>query len=87
MDMSRRAMLTDVLAGAAVAAVGVTTVGWAVAPKALEAAPTGIPKPAGAELDELIKEVRVVVVNPRRRRGRRRWVCWWRRGRRVCGWR
>jgi hypothetical protein len=23
----------------------------------------------------------------RRRRRRRRWVCYWRRGRRVCGWR
>ena len=22
-----------------------------------------------------------------RRRPRRRWVCWWRRGRRICGWR
>jgi hypothetical protein len=21
------------------------------------------------------------------RRARRRWICWWRRGRRVCGWR
>ena len=26
-----------------------------------------------------------VVVLPSRRR--RRWVCWWHRGRRVCGWR
>ncbi|MCK1392479.1 twin-arginine translocation signal domain-containing protein [Bradyrhizobium sp. 1] len=24
---------------------------------------------------------------PRRGRRRRRWVCWWHRGRRVCGWR
>ncbi len=27
-----------------------------------------------------------VVVRPARPR-RRRWVCWWHRGRRVCGWR
>jgi hypothetical protein len=87
MDMSRRAMLTDVLAGAAVAAVGITTIGWAVAPNAAEAAPTGIPKPVGAESDELIERVQVVVVGPRRRRHRGRRVCWWHRGRRVCGWR
>lgn len=31
-------------------------------------------------------EAQVVVVAPRHRR-RRRWVCWWSRGRRVCGWR
>ena len=85
MDMSRREMLTDVLAGAAITAVGVTMIGWAVAPKGAEAAPIGIHKPAGAESDELIKKAQVVVVNPRRRR--RRWVCWWRRGRRICGWR
>jgi hypothetical protein len=24
---------------------------------------------------------------PPRHRRRRRWVCWWHRGRRVCGWR
>jgi hypothetical protein len=24
---------------------------------------------------------------PRRRPRHRRWVCWWHRGRRVCGWR
>jgi hypothetical protein len=24
---------------------------------------------------------------PPPRRRRRRWVCWWHRGRRVCGWR
>jgi hypothetical protein len=23
----------------------------------------------------------------RHRRRRRRWVCWWHRGRRICGWR
>lgn len=34
--------------------------------------------------DETIHKARVVVVAPRRRR---RWACWWHRGRRVCGWR
>ena len=86
MDMNRRAMLTDVLAGAAVAAVGVTVIGWAAAPGVAEAAPISLAKPPGAESDELLERARVVVVGPGRRR-RRRWVCWWRRGRRVCGWR
>jgi hypothetical protein len=30
-----------------------------------------------------VQRAQVVVARPRRRR----WVCWWRRGRRVCGWR
>ena len=34
--------------------------------------------------DMQAQKARVVVVAPRRRR---RWVCWWHRGRRVCGWR
>ena len=57
--------------------------GIALAPAALEAMPIdsrvrdGLPDAEKAQ---------VVVVNPRRQR-RRRWVCWWRRGRRVCGWR
>ena len=80
MDMSRRKMLTDVLAGAAVAGVGFTAIGLVVAPKCAEAAPVVIARPAGAEADELIEKAQVVV-RPRRRRR-----CWWRRGRRVCGW-
>jgi len=48
MEMNRRAMLTNVLAGAAVAAVGVTVIGWVAAPGAAEAAPINIAKPAGA---------------------------------------
>jgi hypothetical protein len=37
--------------------------------------------------DSLIEKAQVVVVGPRRRGRRRRWVCWWHRGRRQCGWR
>jgi hypothetical protein len=81
MDMSRREMLTDVLASAAVAVVGFTAISWVVAPTCAEAAPSGIARPAGAEADELIEKAQVVV-GPRRRRRR----CWWRRGRRVCRW-
>jgi len=83
MDMSRREMLTDILASAAVAGVGFTAIGWVAAPEFAKAAPAGIARPAGAEADELIEKVQVVVVGPRRRRRR----CWWRRGRRVCSWR
>ena len=81
MDMSRREMLTDVLASAAVAGVGFTAIGWVVVPKCAEAAPAGIARPAGAEAYVLIEKIQVV--GPRRRRRR----CWWRRGRRVCSWR
>ena len=48
MEMNRRALLTNVLAGAAVAAVGVTVIGRVAAPGAAEAAPINIAKPAGA---------------------------------------
>jgi hypothetical protein len=34
--------------------------------------------------ETMIQQAQVVVVAPRRRRRR---VCWWSRGRRVCGWR
>jgi hypothetical protein len=34
-------------------------------------------------LNEDVRRAQVVVTRPRRRR----WVCWWHRGRRVCGWR
>ena len=37
-----------------------------------------------ADSDPLIQKAQTVIVGPRRRR---RWVCWWRRGRRICGWR
>lgn len=33
--------------------------------------------------ETMIQQAQVVVVAPRRRRR----VCWWSRGRRVCGWR
>lgn len=39
-----------------------------------------------ANSDPSIWKAQAVVVAPRRRR-RRRWTCWWRRGRRICGWR
>ncbi len=58
----------------------------ALAPSAAGALPLGAGE-AGRLVDPLEVEVKPaqVVVAPRRRR--RRWVCWWHRGRRICGWR
>jgi Zn-dependent alcohol dehydrogenase len=87
--MSRRAMLTNILPGAAVAIAGVGTIGWAVAPEIADAMPLAIDKGNHVKVDDPVVKTQVVVVNPGRRRGRRRrrWVCWWHRGRRRCGWR
>ena len=86
--MSRRAMLTKVLPGAAVAIAGVGAIGWAVAPEAADAMPVAIAKGNNLKVDNPVVKAQAVIVNPRRhsRRGRR-WVCWWHRGRRHCGWR
>jgi hypothetical protein len=89
--MSRRAMLTNILPGAAVAIAGVGTLGWAVAPEVADAVPLAIAKGNHVTVDDRVVKAQAVVVNPSRRRGRgrgrRRWVCWWHRGRRRCGWR
>ncbi len=86
--MSCRAMLTNVLPGAAVAIAGVGAIGWAVAPEAADAMPLAIAKGNNLKVDNPVVKAQAVIVNPRRhsRRGRR-WVCWWHRGRRHCGWR
>ncbi len=89
--IDRRTVLRQFLAGTVVVAAGVTTAGVTFAPEPAEALPL-----SGANIlkpDNLVQEAQFVVVGPRRRyyrrwnRRRRRWVCWWRRGRRVCGWR
>ena len=84
--MSRRAILTNVLPGAAVAIAGVGTIGWAVAPEVADAMPLAVARGNHFKVDDFVEKAQVVVVHPRRRR-RRRWVCWWHRGRRRCGWR
>ena len=60
--------------------------GAALAPSAAAAFPLGVGE-TGRLIGPLADEVKPaqVVVAPRRRR--RRWVCWWHRGRRICGWR
>jgi len=76
----RRSLLTGMLRGAAV-----VTVGIAVMPKAAVSMSLPANLTRAIEAEDLVEKAQVVVVGPRRRR--RRWVCWWRRGRRVCGWR
>jgi hypothetical protein len=59
--------------------------GLALRPSAIQAMPFGeLVKPGQ---NDLIEKIQAVVVAPRRRPRRRVWRCWWRRGRRVCGWR
>lgn len=86
--MSRRAMLTNVLPGAVVAIAGVGTLGWTVAPEVADAMPLAMAKGNHVKVDDLVVKAQVVVHSSRRRGRRgRRWVCWWHRGRRRCGWR
>jgi hypothetical protein len=84
-SIDRRAMLKDILAGAVVAAAGVAAVGVIIRPTAAEAIPLAVQEADHIRGHDIFEKAQVVVVNPRRRRRRR--VCWWRRGRRVCGWR
>jgi hypothetical protein len=80
--LDRRGMLGFVLGGAAIA-----TAGLALVPLAAQAMPLALGADRAADLaaksEGLVDKARVVVVAPRRRRR----VCWWRRGRRVCAWR
>jgi hypothetical protein len=87
--IDRRTLLRDILPGALVTAAGLTAVaaaGLSVVPSGpAEAMPLTVDKIKALRTVEVAEKAQVVVVGPRRRR--RRWVCWWRRGRRVCGWR
>jgi hypothetical protein len=85
-EIDRRSVLRDVLGGALVVTAAVATGGLALSPDEVEAVPLATEMPWASEW---ATDRAQVVVGPRRRRwGRRRhWVCWWSRGRRVCGWR
>jgi hypothetical protein len=78
--IDRRALLRDILPGAAVATVAVATAGWAVTPKVAEAVPLAPLNTGAATFNDLVEKAQW---------RRRRWVCWWSRSRRrrVCGWR
>ena len=77
--MDRRKFLAAVICG--------TGAGLALAPVAAHALPLGAGE-TGKLADRLADDVqRAQVMVVHRRPRRRRWVCWWHRGRRVCGWR
>jgi hypothetical protein len=76
-QIDRRALTRALLFGAAAAGLG-------LAPGAATAMPLDDRVPRG--LDDWVEKAQVVVVGPRRRPRRRVRRCWWRRGRRVCGW-
>jgi len=75
--MDRRKFVFAALCGAGA--------GLALAPLGAEALTldAGAAGRLGDRLNEDVRHAQVVVTRPRRRR----WVCWWHRGRRVCGWR
>lgn len=85
--IDRRCVLRDFLGGALVVTAGVATAGLAFSPDEAEAIPLAMEKGLAGKADDLVEKAQVVI-GPRRGRGRgrRRWVCRWRRGRRVCGW-
>jgi hypothetical protein len=79
-EIDRRALTRGMLFGAAVVAVGLATPS-----ETASAMPLGDRIPGA--VDDWIKKTQVWVgPAPRRRPRRRVWRCWWRRGRRVCGW-
>jgi hypothetical protein len=88
----RRTLLKQILPGAVAAATGVAAIATGglgvVLPNAAEAMPLAIDKTNPLNVDELFQKTQAVIVVPRRRRvRRRRWECWWYRGRNRCGWR
>jgi hypothetical protein len=80
--IDRRRMLRNILSGAAVATAAVAAAGLVLIPDEVEADPLATEMTGTAA--GFTDYAQAVVVGPRRRR---RWVCWWHRGRRVCGWR
>jgi hypothetical protein len=91
MDRIDRRGLLILLSGAAVTA----TIGSGLAISVTEAAAAPLPAGRPTEADDALQQAQFGPPPRRRhpRRGwgfgprRRRWDCWWHRGRRVCGWR
>lgn len=92
--LDRRSALRGILCVAAAASLGATLL-----PNTAEAMPLALEKDLAGKVDELKHEAqvgrpprppvddRLPHGHRRRHRRRRRWECWWRRGRRVCGYR
>lgn len=79
-QIDRRALTRGILFGAAVVAAGLA------GPSEMASAMPLDDRNPGA-LDAWIEKTQVRVGPGWRRPRRRVWRCWWRRGRRVCGWR
>jgi hypothetical protein len=77
--MDRRRFLAAVICGAG---AGVALAPVAAQALSLAAGETG---KLGDRLADDVQRAQVRVVHGRPRH--RRWVCWWHRGHRVCGWR
>ena len=87
--IDRRSALRGILCVAVAAGFSASSL-----PNTVEAMPLALEKGLGNEADDLKVKVQAVASRPPRRpvprprhRRRRRWVCRWHRGRRVCGWR
>lgn len=84
--IDRRDALKSIFGGAAAIGLGVS-LGMAFRSSVAEAAPLALEKDLAAKVDRPVEHAQWGPPPGRRWRGRRRWVCWWHRGRRVCGWR
>jgi hypothetical protein len=80
--IDRRSMLSFALRTGAVAALSLTAMPIAASATPLATGTAGTANPESAP-ESLVEEAQVVVVGPRRRRR----VCRWVNGRRVCVWR
>jgi hypothetical protein len=76
--IDRRSVIRSVMGGTIVAGAGIG-LGLTLMPNVVEATPLAMDKSLPARTDDLVENAQW--------RRRRRWVCWWHRGRRVCGWR
>jgi hypothetical protein len=88
--IDRRSALRGILCVAVAAGCSATLL-----PDTAEAMPLALEKDLATKTDDLKHKAQAVAVRPPRRplpprhrwRRRRRWDCWWRRGRRICGYR
>ncbi len=89
-DSTRRAFLGLAQKAVAVAAVGIVTARFIETAEAMPVAPDVGQTDVLSDLNTQVRWGPPHHHRPGRRphpRRRRRWVCWWHRGRRICGWR
>ena len=91
--IDRRSVLRTLVGGAVTVGLGTSLL-----PDMAEATPLAMQKDPGRNAGDFVQEAQADSRRPgrpphrpphwhRHHRRRRRWVCWWRRGRRHCGWR